>query len=64
MRILFIVFIILLACAPAVYTVVTDDVSKYQGEGLNKFYVIQRIDTLHTPNGTFYRIRVQEIPKE
>lgn len=62
--ILMAMFFTLFSCAPSVYTVITDDISKYQGEGLTKFYIIHHIDTLHTPSGVFYRLQIQEIPKE
>jgi hypothetical protein len=54
-----------LSCAPASYTVITDDPSKYQGEGISKFYVIHKIDTLHVNDSiTKYRVYIQEIPKK
>jgi hypothetical protein len=57
--------LLFLGCAPASYTVITDDPSKYQGEGISKFYVIHKIDTLHMKDSTIkYRVYIQEIPKD
>jgi hypothetical protein len=57
--------LLFLNCAPASYTVITDDPSKYQGEGLSKFYIISKVDTLRTKDSTtVYRVHIQEIPKD
>jgi hypothetical protein len=57
--------LLFLGCDPAEYTVVTDDPSKYAGEGISKFYVINKIDTLKLKDGSIkYRVRIQEIPKD